>query len=864
MGNGPINFDWNQRYFVLDKENNKMSYFLKETDKKARGLIELSNAKITNVMPIKGRKYCFWIKLNQGKGREFNLSANDLDTANLWISMIDSWIQGDDKLEENGDKVVQEEFDINDDIKNRDSDTKFSNTQTFKEKFKQRITQTRSTRVTKRKTRATEYVREDSKNGLSSAAPTFEQTLNEKEDIANADFGDVSGLSNEFKTQFENIDKYLSEEDLFKLLKYDKSSRVMIYKKEKPYQMNKANKKLWGIALVVSVLLWFLFDWWVFNYAIIGAFIYLVIQKPLISKKDTPYVYKSWNIVDFSSTHVFEYLKLHYRKELKISSGRLIKNMKETGNNPEKHLTNYNFQFERSFNDIWSMNQKPTQAKAQQYWCISNNDTKFIFTQIEEMTDKKSVKYEEAFVIINIPYQADKCMVYFFTNLGCPDGFVYENITLMSIKEHNEYDGEIDEDIDASSMDKQIISRAVAYSGVKSKINLMPTSSMYNSAARTEDDVKIILDKRFSSGYGNAVRGHHHQVRKLPEHPNNLRLQKGVTMGISERFIGYFRLEDGLLWCNNHDELDLQKGIVLELLQRAGEKVMKGQGVVSISLPVRIFEPRSTLERCGDLWTTGPKYLTLAGQTSNSIERFKFVMCFMISSMYMVWRQLKPFNPILGETFQGYWPDGTQIYIEHISHHPPISWYLVEHADGLYKYEGSYEYTAKLTNLGNSARGRHVGPNRIYFKDGSMIEYQYPFIKINGLLMGKRTMKWEGDFEFVDKLNNISCQMKFPQEGIFGLKGNNTYDQLSGTIIKDGENVCEVEGSWLSHLSFNKKKYWELESSDIILPMRAESCLPSDCRYREDSVALGNRDLDLAQEEKERLIFQVSSYYSQL
>lgn len=59
MGNGPINFDWNQRYFVLDKENNKMSYFLKETDKKARGLIELSNAKITNVMPIKGRKYCF-------------------------------------------------------------------------------------------------------------------------------------------------------------------------------------------------------------------------------------------------------------------------------------------------------------------------------------------------------------------------------------------------------------------------------------------------------------------------------------------------------------------------------------------------------------------------------------------------------------------------------------------------------------------------------------------------------------------------------------------------------------------------------------------------------------------------------------
>jgi hypothetical protein len=34
----------------------------------------------------------------------------------------------------------------------------------------------------------------------------------------------------------------------------------------------------------------------------------------------------------------------------------------------------------------------------------------------------------------------------------------------------------------------------------------------------------------------------------------------------------------------------------------------------------------------------------------------------------------KPFNPILGETYQGY-IDGCPIYIEQISHHPPISSY---------------------------------------------------------------------------------------------------------------------------------------------------------------------------------------------
>lgn len=34
----------------------------------------------------------------------------------------------------------------------------------------------------------------------------------------------------------------------------------------------------------------------------------------------------------------------------------------------------------------------------------------------------------------------------------------------------------------------------------------------------------------------------------------------------------------------------------------------------------------------------------------------------------------KPFNPILGETWQATLPqDGTQLFVEQISHHPPVS-----------------------------------------------------------------------------------------------------------------------------------------------------------------------------------------------
>jgi len=86
------------------------------------------------------------------------------------------------------------------------------------------------------------------------------------------------------------------------------------------------------------------------------------------------------------------------------------------------------------------------------------------------------------------------------------------------------------------------------------------------------------------------------------------------------------------------------------------------------------------------------------------------------------------------------WPDGTKIYIEHVSHHPPISAFIVEHPDGIFRYEGRFEYKVKVCDLGNAIRGRQVGENRVIFKDGSVIKFQYPTMKLTGLLYGQRTL----------------------------------------------------------------------------------------------------------------------------
>jgi hypothetical protein len=50
----------------------------------------------------------------------------------------------------------------------------------------------------------------------------------------------------------------------------------------------------------------------------------------------------------------------------------------------------------------------------------------------------------------------------------------------------------------------------------------------------------------------------------------------------------------------------------------------------------------------------------------------KFIICFGLGFSLNYIRMDKPFNPILGETYQGI-VDGCPIYGEQISHHPPIS-----------------------------------------------------------------------------------------------------------------------------------------------------------------------------------------------
>ena len=58
--------------------------------------------------------------------------------------------------------------------------------------------------------------------------------------------------------------------------------------------------------------------------------------------------------------------------------------------------------------------------------------------------------------------------------------------------------------------------------------------------------------------------------------------------------------------------------------------------------------------------------------TQDPVERVKFITIWQIVTLHLEPQMYKPFNPILGETFQGVIGD-YELAIEQISHHPPIS-----------------------------------------------------------------------------------------------------------------------------------------------------------------------------------------------
>ena len=127
------------------------------------------------------------------------------------------------------------------------------------------------------------------------------------------------------------------------------------------------------------------------------------------------------------------------------------------------------------------------------------------------------------------------------------------------------------------------------------------------------------------------------------------------------------------------------------------------RSIVNVSLPVYLFEPRSYLERITDNWCYLPFFMNKAADAKDPLERFKFIVALLVGGLHNTCTQYEPFNPILGETLESTFSDGTRLYLEQTSHHPPISHWQVYGRDDLFKFIGYGQWAAAWR--GNALKG---------------------------------------------------------------------------------------------------------------------------------------------------------------
>eukprot|EP00831_Metopus_contortus_P062125 TRINITY_DN54108_c0_g1_i2.p2 TRINITY_DN54108_c0_g1~~TRINITY_DN54108_c0_g1_i2.p2 ORF type:complete len:111 (+),score=9.67 TRINITY_DN54108_c0_g1_i2:163-495(+) len=76
---------------------------------------------------------------------------------------------------------------------------------------------------------------------------------------------------------------------------------------------------------------------------------------------------------------------------------------------------------------------------------------------------------------------------------------------------------------------------------------------------------------------------------------------------------------------------------------------------------------------------------------------------------------------------------------------------------------------------------------------------------------------------------------------------------MSRTAFYSKDVISYIEGNWIDYVMIDGDNYWEIEMPLPYPLTKKESPLPSDCRYREDLVALITSTEEESQKEKDRL-----------
>ncbi|KAF3913094.1 hypothetical protein AA313_de0200810 [Arthrobotrys entomopaga] len=223
-------------------------------------------------------------------------------------------------------------------------------------------------------------------------------------------------------------------------------------------------------------------------------------------------------------------------------------------------------------------------------------------------------------------------------------------------------------------------------------------------------------------------------------------------------------------------------------------KSMIGKDMTKMTLPVSFNECTSLLQRVAeDMEYTD--LLDMAAERSDSLERLVYVAAFAASEYSSTINRIaKPFNPLLGETYEYCRPDkGFRFFIEQVSHHPPVGAAWAEAPR--WEYYGESSVRAKF--YGKSFDINPLGTWFLKLHPVTGGTELYTWKKVNtavvGIITGSPTVDNYGPMEIKNWTTGEQCILDFKARG---WRGAGAYEVKGKVVDKDGMQKWSMGGRW--------------------------------------------------------------------
>jgi hypothetical protein len=243
-----------------------------------------------------------------------------------------------------------------------------------------------------------------------------------------------------------------------------------------------------------------------------------------------------------------------------------------------------------------------------------------------------------------------------------------------------------------------------------------------------------------------------------------------------------------------------------EILKSVGKRILRGDfNLTTVSFPIKCMQPRTVLHNAVLSTQLDALYLNRAAQLADPVERLKLVVIARLACNIYTSTFLKPLNPMLGETLHGECEDGAEYYVEQTSHHPPVSHFLVCGARQSYTYSGYYVFAAKAGF--NTLNIHNTGRRQVKFRDGQVITMNCLDERYSNTFIGTMRHESVGLLTASDEANRLSCEVRI------GEVSGKPSDYLEGFIMREGKVISQLTGTYLGHLDFDSRRYWDLRHS---------------------------------------------------